>query len=320
MTQGVDNARARVDLEYPLNNPNEYKGRLVFTVLEEPETDLGNLTATFTKLGESAIAAVGGNKEEQQKAFDEAEGTLKNFSITGLKEPIPSNRQVSIFLPLALAFRDNVAYDNMDIGGMGAAGQMGLQGGTGALSEMINAGAKTLASGLTGSGGADMAKLGAVKLASKLPDELAGAFKAAGRVTSNPNTRVLFKQVNLREFAFTFKFLPTSQKEAEEVKEIIKLFRTELYPEDITLPVPPGGTSSISIGYKFPNRFQIEVLYDGEYVANKIKPVYLRDVNVNYNSTAMAFHSDGNFNEIEMSLSFQESRTLNRKDVEMGGF
>ena len=317
MTQGVDNARARVDLEYPLNNPDEYKGRLVFTVLEEPETDLGNIADTIEKLAKSAIDAVGGNKEEKQKAVEEAEGTLKNFPITGLKEPIPSNRQVSIFLPLALAFRDNVAYDNMDIGGMGAAAQMGLQGGTGALSEMINAGAKTLASGLTGSGGADMAKLGAVKLASKLPDELAGAFKAAGRVTSNPNTRVLFKQVNLREFAFTFKFLPTSQKEAEEVKEIIKLFRTELYPEDITLPV---GTSSISIGYKFPNRFQIEVLYDGEYVANKIKPVYLRDVNINYNSTAMAFHSDGNFNEIEMSLSFQESRTLNRKDVETGGF
>lgn len=317
MTQGVDNARARVDLEYPLNNPDEYKGRLVFTVLEEPETDLGNIADSIGKLSKAFAGQLGGNKQEQQKAFEEAEGTLKNFPITGLKEPIPSNRQVSIFLPLALAFRDNVAYDNMDIGGMGAAAQMGLQGGTGALSEMINAGAKTLASGLTGSGGADMAKLGAVKLASKLPDELAGAFKAAGRVTSNPNTRVLFKQVNLREFAFTFKFLPTSQKEAEEVKEIIKLFRTELYPEDITLPV---GNSSISIGYKFPNRFQIEVLYDGEYVANKIKPVYLRDVNVNYNGTAMAFHSDGNFNEIEMSLSFQESRTLNRKDVETGGF
>lgn len=317
MTQGVDNARARVDLEYPLNNPDEYKGRLVFTVLEEPETDLGNIADSIGKLSKAFAGQLGGNKQEQQKAFEEAEGTLKNFPITGLKEPIPSNRQVSIFLPLALAFRDNVAYDNMDIGGTGAAAQMGLQGGTGALSEMINAGAKTLASGLTGSGGADMAKLGAVKLASKLPDELAGAFKAAGRVTSNPNTRVLFKQVNLREFAFTFKFLPTSQKEAEEVKEIIKLFRTELYPEDITLPV---GTSSISIGYKFPNRFQIEVLYDGEYVANKIKPVYLRDVNVNYNGTAMAFHSDGNFNEIEMSLSFQESRTLNRKDVETGGF
>ena len=32
----------------------------------------------------------------------------------------------------------------------------------------------------------------------------------------------------------------------------------------------------------------------------------------------MTMHSDGNFQEIEMSLSFQETRTLNRKDVEEG--
>ena len=30
---------------------------------------------------------------------------------------------------------------------------------------------------------------------------------------------------------FAFKFIATSQKEAEEVKQIIKFFRTELYPE-----------------------------------------------------------------------------------------
>jgi hypothetical protein len=317
MTQGVDNARARVDLEYPLNNPDEYKGRIVFTVLEEPETDLGNIADTVTTVVENGVKYATLSKEEKQKAADESEGKLKNFPITGPQEPTPTDRQVSIYLPLALAFRDTVGYDNMDIGGMGAAAQMGLQSGTGALAEMIDAGMKTLSSGLTGSGGKDMAKLGAVKLASKGPDEIAGAFKAAGRVTSNPNTRVLFKQVNLREFAFTFKFLPTSQKEAEECKEIIKFFRTELYPEDISIPL---GNSSISIGYKFPNRFQLDVLYDGEYVANKIKPVYLRDVNVTYNSTSMSFHSDGNFSEIEMSLSFQESRTLNRKDVEEGGF
>jgi hypothetical protein len=31
-------------------------------------------------------------------------------------------------------------------------------------------------------------------------------------------------------------------------------------------------------------------------------------------------HSDGNFSEVEMTLAFQETRTLNRKDVEEGGF
>ena len=150
----------------------------------------------------------------------------------------------------------------------------------------------------------------------KASDEAGAAAKLAGQVTTNPNTRVLFKQVNMREFAFTFKFIPTSQKEAEQVKQIIKLFRSELYPEDIVLPL--SGESSISVGYKFPNKFQIRVLYDGQHVATKLKPCFLRDVGVTYNNTAMSMHSDGNFSEIEMTLSFQETRTLNKKDVEEG--
>jgi hypothetical protein len=151
----------------------------------------------------------------------------------------------------------------------------------------------------------------------KGPDEVAGAFRSAGGVTTNPNTRVLFKSVGLREFSFAFKFLATSAREAEEIKEIIKLFRTELYPDTINIPV---GTSEISIGYRFPNKFQITVEYDGEEIATRIKPCFLRDVSVTYNNTSMSMHEDGNFTEIEMSLSFQETRTLSRKDVEEEGF
>ena len=43
LTQGVLEAKKRRVLEYPLNNPDDYKGRLVFTVLEDPETDLSNI-------------------------------------------------------------------------------------------------------------------------------------------------------------------------------------------------------------------------------------------------------------------------------------
>ena len=97
-------------------------------------------------------------------------------------------------------------------------------------------------------------------------------LSTAAGVTTNPNTRVLFKSVALREFAFAFKFIATSPAEAEEIKEIIKLFRTELYPENINLTV---GNSEVSIGYKFPNKFQINVEYDGDEIATRIKPCYL---------------------------------------------
>ena len=322
-TQGVNEVKKRVNLEYPLNNPDEYKGRLVFTVLEEPPSDLSNIGDSITKLfvgDEDDGGVVTTDKEQAAQAGEQFIGKLKNLPIQGNKKPIKTGRRVSMYLQLGLQFRDNVAYENMELGAIGAAAQIGFESGASAIGKMIDAGMQTLSAGIRGGAGEAATSLGVVKLMQKVPgfsDELGGAAKVAGRVTTNPNTRVLFKQVNLREFSFTFKMIPTSAKEAEEIKEIIKFFRTELYPEDIEIDI---GGSKLSVGYKFPNKFAIDVQYDGRNVATKIKPCYLRDVGVTYNNTAMAFHSDGNFSEVEMTLSFQETRTLNRRDVEEGGF
>lgn len=316
-TDGVQKAKERISLEYPLNNPDEYKGRIVFNVMQEPETELGNITEAFTsKLGEISKAIGSENPEEMQNAVGKHTG-LENLAIENPRPLIDLNRQVSLYLPIGLQYRDNVQYENMDIGGIGAGAEAGLKQGMGAVNALIEGGLKTLTAGLGGSTGTDVAKLGTVKLMGRFGDEISGAFKSAAGVTTNPNTRVLFKSVGLREFSFIFKFIATSPKEAEEIKEIIKLFRTELYPENINLPV---GNSEISIGYKFPNKFQISIEYDGEEIATRIKPCFLRDVSTNYNSTAMSIHEDGNFTEVEMTLAFQETRTLNRKDVEEDGF
>ena len=321
-TEGEESVRSRIELEYPRDN-QDYQGRIIFNVLKEAETDLGDVFGNIEKLGSEGFKALGD--------LLESIGSSDGSEITGFegkqeelatvithRQLTEMGRQVSLYLPIGLQYRDNVAYDNMDLGGMGAAAEQGLISGRGAITSMIDGGMKTVAAGLKGAANKDVAKLGAVKLVSALPDEVTGAFKSAAGVTSNPNTRVLFKQVNLREFSFVFKFIPTSKKEADEVKEIVKLFRTELYPENIVLPLP--GESAISIGYRFPNKFQIDIEYKGKPIATKIKPCYLRDVGVTYNNTAMSMHSDGNFQETEMTLAFQESRTLNRKDVEEDGF
>lgn len=320
--QGISAARERKDLEYPLNNPDEYKGRLVFNVMEEPETDLGNLAeaaSNIVKAGVDKLSEITGQTPAQtkQSVKEHKEGAEGNVPIIKERPLITLGRQVSLYLPAGLQYRDNVTYENFDLGGAGAGAEAALQGGSGAIAGLIEGGMSTLSAGLKGSANKDLAKLGAVKLAMKGPDEVAGAFRSAGGVTTNPNTRVLFKSVGLREFSFAFKFLATSAREAEEIKEIIKLFRTELYPDTINIPV---GTSEISIGYRFPNKFQITVEYDGDEIATRIKPCFLRDVSVTYNNTSMSMHEDGNFTEIEMSLSFQETRTLSRKDVEEEGF
>lgn len=325
-TQGVEENNKTRRLEYPLNNPDDYNGRLRFTVLKEEPTNLQSVLDFANNSVEAEIENATEedaqeSKAEIQRKREELRGKLKNQVIAGKKSPraFPGKSVVDIYMPMGLQFRDNVAYENMDLGAVGAGAEAGLSSGVGALKGMIEAGTKSLASGLTGAAGDGLTALGVVKLASMVPglgDEAGAAAKLAGQVTTNPNTRVLFKQVNMREFAFTFKFIPSSQKEAEEVKQIIKHFRSELYPEDILLPL--SNQTSISVGYKFPNKFRIDVLYDGQHVATKIKPCFLRDVSVTYNNTSMSMHSDGNFSEIEMSLSFQETRTLNKKDIEEG--
>ena len=329
--EGVIANKNRKELEYPLNNPDDYKGRIVFNVMKDAETDLGNVVGAVTSFikktvnpdddepdGSAIEETTGANPEDKVNGVDDFKnGSSAVQTVTNAKPLEKLDRQVSLYLPVGLQYRDNVAYENMDLGGMGAGVESGLKSGSGAVNALIDGGFKTFQAALAGSANKDAAKVATVKLASALPDEISGAFRSAAGVTSNPNTRVLFKSVGLREFAFAFKFIATSPKEATEIKEIIKLFRTELYPENINMPV---AGSNISIGYRFPNKFQIEVEYNGEQVATKIKPCYLRDVGVTYNNTAMAMHSDGNFSEIEMTLSFQETRTLNRKDVEEDGF
>ena len=323
-TQGTSAALEKKDLEYPLNNPEDYKGRIVFNVMKEEETLLGDvigsLGAMTQAVTDAALSAVTGNDnaEEKRATIQQVAGEeVDKLPVTKRKPLTALGRQISLYLPVGLQFRDTVSYDNMQLGGMGAAAEAGLKGGGSAVAAILEQTGKTISNAMSGGGASDAAKLATTKIMGKFGDEISGAFKSAGQVTTNPNTRVLFKEVGLREFAFAFKFIATSAREAEEIKEIIKLFRTELYPENINVTV---GGSSVSVGYRFPNKFQLNIEYDGEEVATRIKPCYLRDIGVTYNNTAMAMHSDGNFQEIEMTLSFQETRTLNRKDVEEDGF
>ena len=318
-------------MEYPLNNPDDYLGRLVFTVLEEPPTELGNLVDAVSKAGEAFASRVTGTVQniiggqdaddaveasrtpEQKKKEEDAVNGFTNIPVKGERQLIDTGNSVSMYLPAGLQFRDTVNYDNMDIGGLGATAERALQSGTSVADSLIKGGMSSISNMFTGSQGGDLAQLGTVKLASKLNEEIGGAFRSAGQVTTNPNTRVLFKSVNLRDFTFQFKFIATSAREAEEVKSIIKFFRTELYPENINLDFSNG--NKISVGYKFPNKFRIEALYDNEPIATRIKPCHLRDVSITYNPNGMQMHNDGNFMEVEMSLAFQETRTLSREDV-----
>ena len=278
------------------------------------------------------------NQEELKKLkgqnFEAKVNLGPNFGDAGAEEvviPTDPNTRVSLYLPMALNFRDNVSYENRDLDITGAfveaAQRRGsdVKGLAGVIKGITDGVAETFNEVIAGDN-PDLANLALtyVNVITKFPgmEGAEGAVKQNVGVTINPNTRSLFKNVAIREFAFQFKFIAKSKKEADEVRKIIKFFRTELYPEALTVGTGADSKIKIAIGYKFPKKFIITPMYNNSPIPDtKILPCFLRDVSVVYNPSGQAMHGGDNphFTEVDMSLAFTETRTLTRQEVEMEG-
>ena len=320
----------RRNLTYPLNLKTEgQKSYIRFeTLIEESLTInglLSNLNNTLKSgLLEQALETAIEIDENTTTFGEAATETQERFTAANVsgnityenKAPEPSGLSAELYMPIAIVFPDGANYENYDIGFLGAAGERALKSGNlgGAVSDAISAGVNTLSQGLSGAAGSDIATLASVQLLKKIPG-VGGQFNTnaqlASRVTTNPNARVLFKGVNFREFTFQFKFIASSEKESREIKSIVDFFREEMYPESIE-------QAGIAVGYKYPDRFKIDMMYNGTQIFNKLKPCYLRAVTTSFNATQQSFHSDGTPTEIDLTLTFQESRTLNKQDIKDG--
>ena len=307
---------------YPLVDQDNYKGRVIFRLIEvepistaiiarqskELEKELQNAEGESEgKAPKEAAKAMSGTKEEQTDAKS-----------TTREKTTSSNSKVELYLPENISITDAVTYGNLDLGTLGATIEQGVASGASI--------AATAVKGLTDGVGSFMesfsaksfdtplARLALTRTASKFGDRVGGAVALNTRTVINPNTRAMFESVPLRELPFTFRLIAKTQDEAEEIKNIIKFFRTELYPGTISA----SDNIPISLGYKIPNLFEIRFEYDGKEIATKFLDCYLRNVSVVYNSENGAFHSDGNFSDIQLSLTFTESRALTRELIEEG--
>ena len=336
---------AKNTYQYPLHDEDDYKGRIRFTLFAESYLNTGlsdllsdkkndleelkkkrneimltetdpNVDGVSKKTTRETLDALDLQMEELVADINSFNGT-ENTTELGAKPRQIVDTEVMLYLPQGLQFRDNVTYENMDIGATGAA----VSQGAGIVSAMTD-GVGSFVDGLVGNKAVsdELAKLATVRLAQKagkFGDEITAGLKLQTGVTTNPNQRSLFKQVNMREFQFNFKMIARSKAEQNQIKNIVKFFRSKLYPEDI--PVTVGG-QEISLGYNFPNKFNIEFEYDGETIAHKVKPCFLRAVDTTYNASQMAFHDDGEFLEVDINLNFTETVTLSKKDIVAEGF
>ena len=266
-------------------------------------------------------------REIERKKFLTQPGA--RVGMLGFKTKYPKRRtEIQLYMPPGVMIGDTVNYDT---GGLGLGGAAALQtlnnaeGVKNSIKAALTETAKSLGGlfGMNRGGNMETARVAMARGVSMaggvLSQDLQNAASLGLQVKVNPNTRSIFNGVNVRNFSFSYDFYPTSRFEQEQVLQIIKRFRSEVYPR--TIPPTRNLADAFPLGYKFPNLFEIQFKFGSNIIKHMPQPLYsfLRGVTTNYNPTSMGFHEDGHATHISMSLNFQEFRALNREDVELRG-
>ena len=127
-----------------------------------------------------------------------------------------------------------------------------------------------------------------------------------------------FKGIDKRKFEYSFKMIPKSQREAEEIRNIIFAFKSSMMPEF------QGGDST---GRKLivPNTFDIEYMWNGgeNHFINRVSECVLTNMTVSYGGDRYKTHEgiDGDGAppiETTISLSFSELELITREKVHQG--
>ena len=134
----------------------------------------------------------------------------------------------------------------------------------------------------------------------------------------------VFRNPKKRAFPYQFDFYPKSEREAQEVHEIIKTFRKHMLPS-----MAYEESKNANPIFRVPHEFNIEYYYKGNENSflNKIGNCYLTDCDVTYGgdrytslptSQTKKGESVASPTEIHLNLNFQEMDVITEEDVEEG--
>lgn len=261
----------------------------------------GKITNTISLLakGAGAVGAVSA-VSNLNDAFD----TMTENAKLDINPNRVTRSHVALYMPSAITIQDGANYEANARAAIALA-----QGGLG-VEDLKVANAALAGQALMGSG-VGAAAVGATGIPA------GGGMAAAGELihltgdedlrilgrAMNPNEYMQFKSTQLRTFSMSFKFLPESSTESTAVTDIIKQFRTALYPTKnsaITLVVPDI----------------LDISFHGAEGMVKMPMVALTSVNVTYNPNSASFFKQGGTPvELSMSIEMQEIHPIHRADV-----
>ena len=122
----------------------------------------------------------------------------------------------------------------------------------------------------------------------------------------------LFKAIDFRTFSFEYNFFPRNPAEAQNIRNIIKMFKLHMHPEY---------KDSNGFLFIYPSEFDIFYYNNGKENLNlhRHTSCVLTEMNVNYtpNSSFTSFEN-GMPTQINVSLTFKELSILTKKEMEDG--
>ena len=264
---------------------------------------------------QSFTSAVAGSDEfNRGSVISESENT----AIVDRKPTTRLDTAIALYMPPSVSVTYAANYTDTEIGGLAAAAATAFgEGGQGAVD--------TLMSDETNKDAIDAVKKMMLSTAGAVPG-LQGAREVyemqQGYIMTN-RMELAFKGLPKRGFQYTFKMIPKSEQEAEEVRNIVTAFKMNMLPE------AEGASDDEKKSYtgkrlKIPNTFDIKYMYVGrenQYL-NKISTCVLENMNVTYGGSRYKTF-DGNEDgappvETTMTLNFKEMELITKQRAEEG--
>ena len=137
-----------------------------------------------------------------------------------------------------------------------------------------------------------------------------GLFTRGSGKILNPNLELLFNGPNLRSFNYTYKFTPREEREAREVRRIIKFLKKNM------APIREKGRMFL----KTPNVFKLKYFFKNgrqHPFLNKIKTCALRSFDVEYTPDGSYMtYDDGSMTSYQVTMNFGELNPIYAEDFD----
>lgn len=257
---------------------------------------VGNVTTGVLAAGTAAIVAGGVKKQTKQQVG-----------------------AIALHIPTDLSIRYSASWDAEGMAGQiaiaeGAAPALAgaLVGGGAALALTRNSALAKVAAGAGAAAGAAMS--GGAAYAAGLALQVPGGQilgKSAG-IAANPKKEQIFREVDFRTFTFSYQFFPRNQKEAQQVRNIIKQFKLHMHPEY---------KDANGFLYIYPSEFDIVYYQDGTENLNihRHTSCVLTDMNISYTPQGIvSTFEDGMPSQINVQLTFKELALLTKDNIQDG--